>query len=73
MLAAEQEQCKLLALRLQMTVRLVDWIPHTRSQKYTGLQSLVKCLHHREIVSDTVCSQAKVVLGCAMEDIITVM
>ena len=71
--AAEQEQCKLLALRLQMTVPLIDWIPHTRSQKYTGLQSLTKCMHHREVVSDTVCSQAKVVLGCAMEDIITVV
>ncbi len=32
------------------------------------LQSLVKCLNLRGIVlvSDTVCSQARVVLGCAM-------
>ncbi len=31
------------------------------------MQSLVKCLvDHRDIVSGTACSQAKVVLGCAM-------
>ena len=34
---------------------MVDWISDTRSQGYTGLQSLV--------MSDTTCSQAKVVLG----------
>ena len=36
--------------------------------RYTGLQSLVKCLNHRGtvLVLDTVCSQARVVLGCAM-------
>ena len=47
---------------------LIDWISDTRSQGYTDLQSLVKCLDHRGIVLvlDTVCSQAKVVLGCAM-------
>jgi len=38
---------------------LIDWILDTRSQGYTDLQSLVKCLDHRDI-------QAKVVLGCAM-------
>ncbi len=47
-------------------VPLIDWISNTRSQGYTDLQSLVKCLDHRDIVSDTACSQAKVVLGCAM-------
>ena len=45
---------------------LINWISDTLSQGYTSLQSLVKCLDHRNIVSDTVCSQAKVVLGCAM-------
>ena len=45
---------------------LIDWISDTRSQGYTDLQSLVKCLDHRDFVSDTACSQAKVVLGCAM-------
>ena len=45
---------------------LIDWISGTLSQGYTNLQSLVKCLGHRHIVSDPVCSQAKVVLGCAM-------
>ena len=49
-----------------LDVPLVDWISDTRSQGYTGLQSLVKCLDHRALMSDTVCSQAKVVLGCAM-------
>ncbi|DBA74348.1 TPA: hypothetical protein ACH3X1_011122 [Trebouxia sp. C0004] len=29
------------------------------SQGYTNLQSLVKCLDHKGIVSDTVCSQAR--------------
>ena len=42
---------------------LLDWISDTRSQGYTDLQSLVKCLDHRNIVSDTACSQARVVLG----------
>ena len=45
---------------------LIDWISDTLSQEYTNLQSLLKCLDHTNIVSDTVCSQAKVVLGCAM-------
>ncbi len=31
----------------------------TLSQGYTNLQSLVKCLDHRGIASDTVCSQAR--------------
>ena len=30
------------------------------------MQSLVKCLVHRDTVSDTRCSQAKVVFACAM-------
>ena len=50
-------------------VSLIDWIQiysDTLSQGYTNLQSLVKCLDHRNIVSDTVCNQAKAVLGCAM-------
>jgi hypothetical protein len=47
-------------------VSLIDWISDTRSQGCTNLQSLVKCLDHRDIVSDTVCSQAKVALDCAM-------
>ena len=33
--------------------------PDTRSLEYTNLQ--VKCLDHEHIVSDTACSQAKVV------------
>ncbi len=50
------------------TLSLIDRISDTRSQGYTDLQSLVTCLDHRGIVLvlDTVCSQAKVVLGCAM-------
>ena len=48
-------------------VPLIDWISDTLSQGYTDLQSLVKCLDHRDIVSDTGCSQAKVVIGCAMQ------
>ena len=47
-------------------VPLIDWISDTLSQEYTNLQSLLKCLDHTNIVSDTACSQAKVVLGCAM-------
>ncbi len=43
--------------------RFLDRISDTRSQGYTSLQSLVKCLDHRNIVSDTACSQAKAVLG----------
>jgi hypothetical protein len=35
-------------------VSLIDWISDTFSQECTGLQSLVKCLDHRDIVSDTV-------------------
>ena len=40
-------------------VPLIDWISDTLSQGYTNLQSLVKCLDHRGIASDTVCSQAR--------------
>ncbi len=46
---------------------LVDWISDTLSQGYTGLQSLVKCLDHRDIMSDTACSQAKVVYALLAE------
>ena len=35
---------------------LLDWISDTLSQGYANLQSLVKCLDHTGIVSDTVCS-----------------
>ena len=35
-------------------------------QEYTNVQSLVKCPDHGDIASDTACSQAKVVLSCAM-------
>ena len=38
---------------------LIDWTSDTHSQGYTNLQNLVKCLDHRDIVSDTVCSQAR--------------
>ncbi len=38
---------------------LTDWISDTLSQGYANLQSLVKCLGHRDIASDTVCSQAR--------------
>ena len=40
-------------------VPLIEWISDTLSQGYTNLQSLVKCLDHRVIASDTVCSQAR--------------
>jgi len=53
-------------MSLHVTISLIDWISDILSQGYTNLQSLVKCLDHRNIVSDTVCSQAKAVLGCAM-------
>jgi len=35
---------------------LTDW---TSDTEYTDLQSLVKCLNHRDSVSDTVCSEAR--------------
>jgi len=38
---------------------LIDWISDTLSQGYTNLQSLVKCLDHRGIASDTVRIQAR--------------
>ena len=38
-------------------IQLVDRISDTRSQGYTNLQSLAKCLDHTDIVSDIVCSQ----------------
>ena len=40
-------------------VFLIYWIPDTLSQGYNNLQTLVKCLDHRGIASDTVCSQAR--------------
>ena len=53
---------------MKPAVPLIGWISDTLSQGYTDLQSLVKCLDHRGIVLvlDTVCSQARAVLGCAM-------
>jgi len=65
------EACKILLLfGTNNYVPLIDWISDTRSQGCIDLQSLVKCLDHRGIVLvlDTVyaCSQARVVLGCAM-------
>ena len=44
-------------------VSLPDWISGTRFQGYTNLQSLVKCLDHRDNVSDTACSQANPLLN----------
>ncbi len=38
---------------------LIDWISDARPQGYTDLQSLVKCLDYTGIVSDTVCSHAR--------------
>ncbi len=35
-----------------------SWVSDTLSQTCTGLQSPIKCLDHRDIVADTVCSQA---------------
>ena len=48
---AIRTHCVFLVLLHQ--VSLVGWISDTRSQKYTGLQSLVKCLDHRGFISDT--------------------
>ncbi len=45
-----------------MTGAFIDRISDTRSHKGTDLQSLVKCLHHRQ--SDTVCSQARQAARC---------
>ncbi len=46
-------------------VPLIGWTSDTRCfQGCTDLQTLVKCLDHRGTVLDTVCRQAKVVLGC---------
>ena len=42
-----------------MVASLIDWVSDTLSQGYTNLQSLAKCLEHRSIASDTVCSQAR--------------
>jgi len=62
--ATSAEQLKVTVAASQLSDSLTDWMSDTRSQGYTDLQSLVKCLDHRVIVSDTACSQAKVVLGC---------
>ena len=43
-----------------LSISLIDWISHTLSQGYTNLQSLVKCLDHRDIYS---MQSSK---GCAM-------
>ena len=47
---------------------LMEWISGTLSQGYTDLQSWLKCLDHSGVVLvlDTVCSQARVVLGCVL-------
>ena len=47
---------------------LIGWISDTLSQGYTDLQSVAKCLDHGGIVLvlDTVCSQARAVVGSAM-------
>ena len=62
--ATSTKQLKVTVAASQLSDSLTDWMSDTRSQGYTDLQSLVKCLDHRFIVSDTACSQAKVVLGC---------
>ena len=38
---------------------LTVWLSDTRCQRYIKLQSLVKCLDHTDIVSVTICSQAR--------------
>ncbi len=40
---------------LHSSVPLIYWISNTLSQVYTDVQSLVTCLGHRDIVSDTGC------------------
>ena len=62
--ATSTKQLKVTVAASQLSDSLTDWMSDTRSQGYTDLQSRVKCLDHRVIVSDTACSQAKVVLGC---------
>ncbi len=54
-----QNPVKVVMPVLAICVSLIDWISDTLSQGYTNLQSLVKCLDHRGIASDTVCSQAR--------------
>ncbi len=34
---------------MKLHASLIDWISDTRSQGYTDLQSLLKCLDHREV------------------------
>ena len=53
------DTCHQLRLWLNACVPFIDWISDTLSQGYTTLQSLVKCLDHRGIVSNTVCIQAR--------------
>jgi hypothetical protein len=48
---------------------LIDWISDTRSQGYTNLQSLVRCLDHRDIASDTVCSQARLCQAAQCDEV----
>ena len=45
---------------------LIDWISDTLSQGYTHWQSLVKCLDHRDIASDTVCMCKQFLVSCAV-------
>ena len=42
---------------------LIDWNSDTLSRGYSNLQSLVKCLDHRGVASNTVCSQAAMTLS----------
>ena len=41
------------------SVTLIEWISDTLSLGCTNMQSLVKCLDHKVIASDTTCSQAR--------------
>ena len=60
--------CDVLLVRVQIPIFFYRLISDTRSQGYTDLQNWLKCLDHRGgvLMLDTVCSQARVVLGCAM-------
>lgn len=55
---------------LAVLVSLIDWTSDTCIQGYTGLQSLVTCLHHSSMVSDSMQSSiACVRLRDALESI----
>ena len=57
--------CPAAVISHAVAVCLIVWISDTCRQGYTELQSLVKCLDRRDIVSVTVCSQAR--LGRAVD------